>query len=179
MEKRFVAGADGKNQNEWFVYDNESCSCHAGPMSESAALHLASDLNNQEDEKARAKAPGLLNAIKTVALGWLNNLGHVSTVTISADGVDQKEIGLMINGELFTAERILKMQRNLQELGSVDTGYEAGFKRGYWWGFENSRCSSGQSNILASYTDVMGLRQRNAAHIAHLKGRQNCATQKN
>ena len=157
MKKRFEAGPDQHNisPDEWFVFDNESFSCHAGPMSESAALHLASDLNNQEDEKARAKAP------------------------VIGDTPESMSIGMMINGKVYTAAMILKMEADLQELGSVDTGYEAGFKRGYWWGFENSRCSSGQSNILASYTDVMGLRQRNAAHIAHLKGMQNCATQKN
>lgn len=179
MTERFVAAADSKKTDEWFVYDNEACSCHAGPMSEHVALHLAIKLNAQEEASKKPKVSLFLQLVKTVALGWPNHLGHVSVVEICADGIDKKDMGLVINGELFTADRILKMQRDLQELGSVENGFEAGFKKGYWWGFENSRMNSDETNILSLYTDVMALRKRNAAYTEQQKEKEQCGNQEN
>ncbi len=142
MSSRFVADSDqrGNNPDEWFVFDNESFSCHAGPMSESEALRMASELNQAEFEKKNQKAP------------------------VIGDTPEQMAVGLMINGKLYTPKIIADMEADLRELGSVNAGFEAGFKKGYWCGFENARMRPAQMNIQSAYDDVMRLRIENQEH---------------
>ena len=46
MNKKFEA--DSNDDGQWFVFDNEACGCHAGPMDEHKAVSMAIELNNKK-----------------------------------------------------------------------------------------------------------------------------------
>jgi mRNA-degrading endonuclease YafQ of YafQ-DinJ toxin-antitoxin module len=69
-----------------------------------------------------------------------------------SQGICQDGTAIMKDGEMLTIEEILSELRKAEQLQKEN---EESFRKGFWAGYEDSKCFPDESNILQRYTALI------------------------